>query len=206
MWFVSEEDEQRFAHALLASLLVHVLVLGYVRGVEPLRTSGSGGALNVSFRAAAADDQKPGAVAPPPAVERSQPLLKPAMTQARIPAPPLPSVKPPPLPPQPAAAPDRALESGARGIRQASNRGPGVVEVRLVIGTDGHPQGIYWDSLPALTVTQFEQLEAMLRRQVYASSPGARLTQEIDVFALLGIGHKPVAAMPPSVTEMPSAQ
>jgi hypothetical protein len=60
MWFISQEDEQRFAHALLASLLVHVLVLGYVRGVEPLRTSGSGGALSVSFRAAAAVDRETG--------------------------------------------------------------------------------------------------------------------------------------------------
>lgn len=206
MWFISQEDEQRFAHALLASLLVHVLVLGYVKGVEPLRKSGSGGALSVSFRASAAVDEKPGVVAPTPAVEPSPPLLKPAMTQARISAPPLPSVKPPPLPLQRATSPDRALEGGARGIRQAASRGPGVVEVRLVIGTDGHPQGIYWDSLPALTVTQFEQLEAMLRRQVYASTPGARLTQEIDVFALLGIGREPAAVAPPSVTEMPAVR
>lgn len=197
MWFVSQEDEQRFAHALLASLLVHVLVLGYVRGVEPLRKSGSGGALTVSFRTSAAIDEKPGVAAPPPVVEPLPPSLTAAMTQARIPAPPLPSVKPPPLPPQRAAAPDHALESGTRGIRRASNRGPGVVEVRLVIGTDGHPQGIYWDSLPALTTSQFVQLEGMLRRQVYASTPGARLTQEIDVFALLGIGGEPAAAAPP---------
>lgn len=206
MWFVSQEDEQRFAHALLASLLVHVLVLGYVRGVEPLRKSGSGGALTVSFRTSALVDEKPGVVAPPPVVKPLPPSLTAAMTQARIPAPPLPSVKPPPLPPQRAAAPDPELESGARGIRQTSNRGPGVVEVRLVIGTDGHPQGIYWDSLPALTTSQFVQLEGMLRRQVYASTPGARLTQEIDVFALLGIGREPAAAAPSSVTEMPPLQ
>ena len=66
----------------------------------------------------------------------------------------------------------------------------------LIIGADGHPQGIYWTALPALTTAQFEQLEAIIRRQVYASSTGARLTQEIDVFGLLGIGRQALPAVP----------
>jgi hypothetical protein len=88
----------------------------------------------------------------------------------------------------------------------ALSRGPGVVDVVLVIGADGHPQGIYWNALPALTRPQFEQLEAMIRRQVYASSTGARLTQEIDVFGLLGIGREPVpapVAPPPAIETAP---
>jgi hypothetical protein len=139
------------------------------------------------------------------------------MTQAQSMPPPLPASKPQPLPqpaaspivaPRGAAAPERAAESGVRGTRAALNRAPGVVDVLLVIGADGHPQGIYWDVLPALTRVQFEQLEAILRRQVYASSTGARLTQEIDVFGLLGIGREPVSApvAPPPAIETPIAQ
>jgi hypothetical protein len=75
----------------------------------------------------------------------------------------------------------------------------------LIIGADGHPQGIYWNALPALTTAQFEQLEAMIRRQVYASSTGARLTQEIDVFDLLGIGRR-AAALAPVPAEAPPPQ
>ncbi len=215
MWFVSEEDEQRFGHALLASLLLHVLVLGYVKGVEPLRKSGYGGALSVSFRAAAAVDDKRGVVTPPPVTPPPPPSATPAMAQVQTLAPPLPASKPQPLPqpaasrlvvPQRAAAPERAAESGVRGTRAALSRGPGVVDVLLVIGADGHPQGIHWDALPALTRAQFEQLEAMIRRQVYASSTGARLTQEIDVFGLLGIGREPApaSAAPPAIETMPA--
>ncbi len=216
MWFVSEEDEQRFGHALLASLLLHVLVLGYVKGVEPLRKSGYGGALSVSFRAAATVDDKRGVVTPPPVTPPAPLSATPAMTQIQTAAPPLAASKPQPLSqpassrivaPQRAAAPERAAESGIRGSRTALNRAPGVVDVLLVIGADGHPQGIYWDVLPALTRAQFEQLEAILRRQVYASSTGARLTQEIDVFGLLGIGREPVpapVAPPPAIETMPA--
>jgi hypothetical protein len=211
MWFVSEEDEQRFGHALLASLLVHVLVLGYVKGVEPLRKPGYGGALTVNFRASAAVDEKQGVPAPPP-VTPLAPVATPAMTQTQTLAPPLPASKPQLQPqpspaasrigiPQRAASPERAGENGVRGTRAAASRGPGVVDVLLVIGSDGHPQGIYWDALPALTRAQFEQLEAIIRRQVYASSSGARLTQEIDVFALLGIGREPAPAAVPAVVE-----
>jgi hypothetical protein len=128
MWFVSEEDEQRFAHALLASLLVHVLVLGYVRGVEPLRKSGVGGALNVSFRATAAAGQKPGGVAPDSGGELSQPLLKPAGDPGADSAPPLkPSVAA-------AAASARARLARSCGGRlpgvsgRRASRGPGVVK------------------------------------------------------------------------------
>jgi hypothetical protein len=214
MWFVSEEDEQRFGHALLASLLLHVLVLGYVKGVEPLRKLGYSGALSVNFRASAAVDDKRGVVTPPPvtplAPPTATPAATPAMTQTQTVAPPLPANKPQPIPqtavsrlvvPQRAAAPERAAENGVRGTRAAASRGPGVVDVLLVIGSDGHPQGIYWDALPALTRAQFEQLEAIIRRQVYASSSGARLTQEIDVFGLLGIGREPAPAAVPAVVE-----
>lgn len=217
MWFVSEEDEQRFGHALLASLLFHVLVLGYVKGVEPLRKSGYGGALSVNFRAAASVDDKRDVVTPPPVTPPPPTSATPAMTQAQTLAPPLPASKPQPLPqpaasrivaPKGSASPERAAESGVRGSRAALNRAPGVVDVLLVIGADGHPQGIYWDVLPALTKPQFEQLEAILRRQVYASSTGARLTQEIDVFGLLGIGREPSAptptAPPPAIETMPA--
>ncbi len=217
MWFVSEEDEQRFGHALLASLLLHVLVLGYVKGVEPLRKSGYGGALTVNFRASAAVDEKQGVATPPPVTPPAPPSATPAMTQVQTAAPPLPASKPQPLPPresaasrvgvpQRAASPERAAESGVRGTRAVLNRGPGVVDVLLVIGADGHPQGIYWDVLPALTRAQFEQLEAIIRRQVYASSSGARLTQEIDVFGLLGIGRGAAPITPPSAIETPIAQ
>ncbi|MBI5110262.1 MAG: hypothetical protein HZA62_16115 [Rhodocyclales bacterium] len=215
MWFVSEEDEQRFGHALLASLLVHLLVLGYVKGVEPLRKPGYGGALTVNFRASAAVDDKQGIATPPPVAVPAPPAATPAMTQAQTLAPPLPASKPRPQPPpaasrigmpQRAAAPERAAENGVRGTRVASSRGPGVVDVLLVIGADGHPQGIYWDVLPALTRAQFEQLEGILRRQVYASSTGARLTQEIDVFGLLGIGRAPIPVTPAPTAEGLPAQ
>jgi hypothetical protein len=215
MWFVSEEDEQRFGHALLASLLLHVLVLGYVKGVEPLRKSGYGGALTVNFRASASVDGKPGVVTPPPVTPPAPPSATLAMTQAQSVPPPLPANKPQPLPPSAASRvgtpqrtslPERAAESGGRSTRTASSRGPGVVDVLLVIGADGHPKGIHWDALPALTTPQFEQLEAIIRRQVYASSEGARLTQEIDVFGLLGIGRGAAPITPPSPIETPIAQ
>jgi hypothetical protein len=205
MWFVSEEDEQRFAHALLASLLVHVLVLGYVKGVEPLHKPGFGGALNVSFRTPAAAERRQ--VTPPP---ESVPATTTAMVQVQVPAPPLAAKrKPIPAPAverkdaQAAATPAAGGQS-SRG-RAVSAKGPGVVEVMLIIGADGHPQGIYWNALPALTTAQFEQLEAMIRRQVYASSTGARLTQEIDVFDLLGIGRR-AAALAPVPAEAPPPQ
>jgi hypothetical protein len=207
MWFVSEEDEQRFAHALLASLLVHVLVLGYVKGVEPLRKPGFGGALNVSFRAPAAAERRQ--VTPP--LPDSVPATTTALVQVKVPAPPLAAVKPDPAPVPaverigtPRAAAPAAEGQGSHG-RAATAKGPGVVKVMLIIGADGHPQGIYWNALPALTTAQFEQLEAMIRRQVYASSTGARLTQEIDVFDLLGIGRR-AAALAPVPAEAPPPQ
>lgn len=203
MGFVSEEDEQRFAHALLASLLVHVLVLGYVKGVEPLRKAGLGGALNVSFRSSAATAEEQAPVPPP---KPAPPAATAALAQTRVAAPPLATPKlqalPPPAPvaerkgaQRPAASAVRSAEGQASRARASNAKGPGVVEVLLIIGSDGHPQGIYWTALPALTTAQFEQLEAIIRRQVYASSAGARLTQEIDVFDLLGIGRR---APPPA--------
>lgn len=199
MWFVSEEDEQRFAHALLASLLAHVLVLGYVKGVEPLRKAGLGGALNVSFRTSAATEPMRAPESPSPAEASAASAM--ALVQARTPAPSLAAPKPKlALKPTTAAegrdarpalaAAPRAAEGLAGRARAASAKGPGIVEAVLIIGADGHPQGIYWTALPALTTAQFEQLEALIRRQVYASSTGARLTQEIDVFGLLGLGRQ----------------
>ncbi len=206
MWFVSEEDEQRFAHALLASLLVHVLVLGYVKGVEPLRKPGFGGALNVSFRTPAAAERRQVAPQPPDPV----PATTTAMVQVQVPAPPLAATKQKSIPApaverkdaQAAAATTAAGGQSSRG-RAVSAKGPGVVEVMLIIGANGHPQGIYWNALPALTTAQFEQLEAIIRRQVYASSTGARLTQEIDVFDLLGIGRRAAAPAPVPVEAPP---
>jgi|JI10StandDraft_1071094.scaffolds.fasta_scaffold205650_2 hypothetical protein len=209
MWFVSEEDEQRFAHALLASLLAHVLVLGYVRGVEPLRKAGVGGALNVSFRSTAATGQILAQARLPTPVAATA-----ALVQAQVTAPRLATPKPQPQPaptverkgsPESAAAALHSAESFASRVRASSAKGPGVVKVLLIIGADGHPQGIYWTALPALTTEQFEQLEAIIRRQIYASSTGARLTQEIDVFTLLGIGRQASPAAP-AVSEALPAQ
>lgn len=183
MWFVSEEDEQRLAHALLASLLAHVLVLGYVKGVEPLRKAGLGGALNVSFRTSSATELMRAPESPPPTEVSAASAM--ALVQARTPAPSLAAPKP-----KLALKPTAAAEGLAGRARAASAKGPGIVEAVLIIGADGHPQGIYWTALPALTTAQFEQLEALIRRQVYASSTGARLTQEIDVFGLLGLGRQ----------------
>ncbi len=207
MWFVSEEDEQRFAHALLASLLVHVLVLGYAKGVEPLRKPGFGGALNVSFRTTAATD-RPQVLAPTSLLDPVPPPTR-AMVQANEPAPPLAAKQRP----NPAPAVKRneaqavvttpAVEGQTSRSRAPTAKGPGVVEVKLIIGADGHPQGIYWNALPALTTAQFEQLEAILRRQVYASSTGARLTQEIDVFDLLGIGRRATTRVPDATATDP---
>ncbi len=64
------------------------------------------------------------------------------------------------------------------------------MDVTLLIGPDGHPQTLVWDELPALTRAQFEQLETMIKQQTYASTSGARLTQEVDVFGMLGIGRR----------------
>lgn len=213
MWFVSEEDEQRFGHALLASLLLHVLVLGYGKGVEPLRKPGNGGALTVNFRFSAAVDEKQGVVTPPPVPTPALPSTTPTISQAKTVVSPRPANKP--LPPSAASridapqrvpSPEHAAESGVRDARAASNRGRRGIVVLLEIGADGHPQAIYWDKLPALTRPQFEQLEAIIRRQVYASTPGARLTQEIDVLDLLGIRRSSAPVEPPSAIETPIAQ
>ncbi len=207
MWFVSEEDEQRFAHALLASLLAHVLVLGYVKGVEPMRKPGFGGALNVSFRAPAAERRQ---VPVPTPLPDSVPATTTALVQVQVPAPPLAAKKQKSIPAPDlerkdaqATAATTAAEAQSSGGRANSPKGPGVVEVMLIIGADGHPQGIYWKALPALTTAQFEQLEAIIRRQVYATSTRARLTQEIDVFDLLGIGRRAAAPAPVPVEAPP---
>jgi hypothetical protein len=113
MWFVSEEDEQRFAHALLASLLAHVLVLGYVRGVEPLRKAGVGGALNVSFRSTAATGQILAQARLPTPVAATA-----ALVQAQVTAPRLATPKPQP---QPAPTVERkgSPESAAAALHSA---------------------------------------------------------------------------------------
>jgi len=204
MGFISWEEERRFVHALLASLLVHVLVLGWVKGVEPLRKAGYAGALSVSFRALTSPQSPP--EVPAPATRRTAATMTDASRRspARVAAPPHPVAKPVPAarpaqasPTPPSARPAEA-RSGSAPARTSRARAPGVVDVMLIVGADGHPSGIYWDHLPALTNAQFQQLEAIIRRQTYPSTPGARLTQEIDVFALLGIGRAaPAASQPP---------
>lgn len=198
MLFASDEEEQRFAHALLASVLVHVLILGYAKGVEPLRKSGAGGTLHVSFRAVSV---VPGPLdaALPPAPVSTQATLTPPLSQSAIRPPPVAqgvqanSTRPVPARPALPASLDRNQTGPPRA---SSQRGPGVVDVTMLIGADGHPQTLIWDVLPALTKAQFEQLEAIIKRQAYASTTGARLTQEIDVFGLLGIGRRPSVAVP----------
>lgn len=198
MLFIDNEEEQRFAHALLASILVHVLVLGYVKGVEPLRKSGAGGALLVSFRASPAIS---GTQNPEPPPVRSQAEVSPATlrpapaTQVR---PAVKSVQPAParVAPQQVSTQPVPSSNATGPVRTSVRRGPGVVDVTLLIGPDGHPQTLVWDQLPALTRAQFEQLEAMIKQQTYASTSGARLTQEVDVFGLLGIGRRASSAAP----------
>jgi hypothetical protein len=185
MWFASDEEEDRFAHALLFSLLVHVLVLGYVKGVEPLRRAGGGGVLTVTL--------------PGPAVERPAAAIRQpeAPVAIQVPATPRPATPlPQPRPrvaavPPPASAPPRADGTpGGGGAGATARRGYGVVDVVMIVGGDGHPQTLIWDRLPALTQPQFDELERLLRRQAYPSSAGARIVQEIDVFDLLGIGRR----------------
>lgn len=186
MWFASEEEEDRFAHALLFSLLIHALVLGYVKGVEPLRRNGGGGALTVTL---------PGPPAERPPVATRQQLVQAATLEAptATSATPLPQPRPrvAAVPPAPTPVPPRANgTSGGGGTRATARRGYGVVDVVMIVGGDGHPQTLIWDSLPALTQPQFDELERLVRRQAYPSSAGARITQEIDVFGLLGIGRR----------------
>lgn len=204
MSFTSWEEERRFTHALLASLLLHVLVLGWVKGVEPLRKAGYAGVLSVSFRALTAPQAPP--EVPAPATPRRAATITDASRRslARVAATPQPVAKPVPAakPMQASPTPPRARPAEARPssppARTSRARAPGVVDVLLIVGADGHPSGIYWDHLPALTNAQFQQLEAIIRRQTYPSTAGARLTQEIDVFALLGIGRGAPPPAPPS--------
>lgn len=77
------------------------------------------------------------------------------------------------------------------GHVRAPVRGPGEVSVMLVIADDGHPGAIIWGRLPALTNEQLRDLESKLRSRTYAAvSTGATITENVDVFALLGIIRK----------------
>jgi hypothetical protein len=57
------------------------------------------------------------------------------------------------------------------------------VLVRLLIGTDGRVDQIFWDKLPALTDDQFRRLEAVIREKTYTA--GQTLNEIVDVRAIL---------------------
>ena len=198
-------DERRFAWALCFSLAAHVLVLSQVKGFDRERRPSAGAAFTVAFiprpdavevrhkpRTVTATPATPAVTAPATTV-----LLQPKVAKPSAPVP-APKPTPGPAPAGGKPPPDfRASSSGSRNgqvrpdaARRPAGRGAGVVEVLMVIGPDGHPKGIHWDKLPALTDAQLGELESLIRRQVYPSMEGARLTQEIDVFDLLAISRR----------------
>lgn len=187
MWFASDVEEERFAHALLASLVLHVMILGYAKGVIAPRSAGATAVLSVSFRGSLAVGTEPRDQLLVPVPTRAT-----AMTKHAAPAAVATTLA--------KAASVVPLERSVRRLEAHGNvahaktkpvdlRGHGVVDVVMLIGGDGHPQTLIWDALPALTQAQFEQLEHLIRRQVYPSTAGARLTQQVDVFSLLGLGR-----------------
>ena len=188
MWFAGDEEEDRFAYALLASILLHAFVLGQVRSHDFPRPAGSAGPLSVSFRgpptAVEASPQPP----LPPVVPAATAVLVQKIAPVTMPASPVREVQPA-APPEVAGGKPKNGRDGAP--RPKAGRAFGIVDVVMLIGSDGHPHTLIWDSLPALTQEQFDRLERAVRRQVYASSVGARLTQEINVFALIGQERQP---------------
>lgn len=200
---MSSAEDRRLATALCVSLVVHVVVMSQVSAIKRERRFDSGGALTVTLpsplRPADGRDKPPAELAPPVAALRDSTVrLEPRIEKAPVAK----STQRPPVAPtfagsnlptsrqQTAAAPPHSGRSSAATPPRASDPGAGVVDVLLVIGHDGHPRGIHWDRLPALTNDQLRELEAMIRRQTYPSMEGARLTQTIDVFGLLAISRR----------------
>lgn len=199
---MSSADERRLAWAFCVSLVVHVLVISQVK-TERERRPGTGSALTVTLpspaRARDRGDSSPAGLAAPVArLSAATVLLKPDVERAAVARPaPRQAVAPqyvgsdaPTVQQRVAARPSQPGKSSVKASPRAPDRGPGVVEVLLVIGHDGHPRGIHWDRLPALTNDQLRELEALVRLQVYPSMEGARLTQAIDVFGLLAISRR----------------
>lgn len=198
---MSNADERRLAWAFCVSLVIHVLVISQVK-IDRERRLGTGSAFTVTLPSPRVPDggHSPPArvVAPVAGLSVPSVLLKSDVERAAV-------VKPTPrqavapkyvgsdaltVQQQVAARPSQPGESSVKTSQRAPDRGPGVVDVLLVIGHDGHPRGIHWDRLPALTNDQLRELEALVRRQVYPSMEGARLTQTIDVFGLLAISRR----------------
>lgn len=199
---MSSAEERRLAWAFCVSLVVHVLVLSHVK-IDRERRSGTGGALTVTLpsppRVSAGSDLSPtGLTVPVAGLSAATVLIKPDVERAAAAKPVARQAVVPryvgsdalTVQQQVAARPSQPVKSSVKASSRALDRGPGVVDVLLVIGDDGHPLGIHWDRLPALTNDQLRELEALVRRQVYPSMEGARLTQTIDVFGLLAISRR----------------
>lgn len=200
---MSSADDRRLATALCVSLVVHVFVMSQVSAIKRERRLDSGSALTVTLpsplRPADGRDKPPAELAPPvAALPDSTVRLEPRVEKVPVAkATPRPRVAPTfagnnvaTAQQQTATPPSHSGRSSSAASSRAPDRGSGVVDVLLVIGHDGHPHGIYWDRLPALTNDQLRELEALIRRQAYPSMEGARLTQTIDVFGLLAISRR----------------
>lgn len=200
---MSSADERRLAAALCISLAIHMLVMSQVKGLDRERRLGTGSALTVTLPAPSRAPDGRGkslarlaqpVAALPDSTVRLEPRVEKAPVAKPTPRPPVvPTATGSNVPSSQQQAVTTALDSGRPSSAtpsRAPDRRAGVVDVLLVIGHDGHPQGIYWDRLPALTNDQLRELEALIRRQVYPSMDGARLTQAIDVFGLLAISQR----------------
>lgn len=198
---MSNADERRLAWAFCVSVVIHVLVISQAK-IDRERRLGTGSAFTVTLpspRVSDGGDSPPARLAAPVAgLSAPTVLLKSGVERAAVAKPtPRQAVAPKyvgsdelTVQQQVAARPLQPGKSSVKASPRAPDRGPGVVDVLLVIGHDGHPRGIHWDRLPALTNDQLRELEALVRRQVYPSMEGARLTQTIDVFGLLAISRR----------------
>ena len=187
---------RRFGRILLASALLHLLVLLTVK-FPPKDRSGAGfPVLTVMFKAMTPapvrlPEPLPVTQESPPPRLLSQDAVAPAARVATKP----PQVREPIKEVKPVVAeaplPSAAINGTSKPVPGRDARtapATGGVSVLMAIGEDGRVTEILWNRLPALTNEQFKRLENMLRANVYAASmAGTTVTEVVDVRGILGL-------------------
>lgn len=154
------QDERRFKHALILSLLLHVLVLAYTKPSMDIARRGDT-ALTVTLTTSAE-------TATPEAIDKSDPDAQDVIALPASPnTPPKQTVK---LSAKPERSAQSSAEQAAAKSGLAMSRGQSKVQALLVIDSLGNVTQIHWKQLPAMTDDELKKIEQRLRQKIYLSN------------------------------------